>query len=120
MAAAKQIMADIRYAQTIAMAQHDSSWVEFDDGQNLYKLYSGPSAASRTLIYNPFEQEEFIKYLDAGDYKGVVFTNLNIGADKSIAFDWFGNTSNFGEIVLNNYTTIKVEKVTGMAQIITG
>lgn len=118
LAAAKQIMADIRYAQTIAMKEHDSSWVEFDDVENLYKIHSGPNWADKSLVNNPYENEPFIKYLDHGEYKNVVITSLNIGAAKYIAFDWFGNTSNSGEIVLNNSTTIKVENVTGMVQIV--
>lgn len=118
MAVAKQIMADIRYAQTIAMKGHDSSWVEFDDTQNLYGVYSGATEATRSLAVHPLENEAFIQYLDQGKYKNVTITNLNIGADKHIAFDWFGNTSNSGEIVLNNSTTVKVEQETGMVQIV--
>lgn len=118
LAAAKQIMADIRYAQTIAMNEHDSSWVEFDDVSNLYKIYSGINRTTRALVKDPFEQQDFIKYLDQGQYKNVVITGLNIGSDKNIAFDWFGNTSNSGEIILNNSTTISVENVTGMVQIV--
>ncbi len=118
MAAAKQIMADIRYAQSIAMNEHDSSWVVFDDVSNLYKIYSGSTEASRALVKDPFEQQDFIKYLDQGEYKNVIITSLNILPGTSIAFDWFGNTSNFGDIVLNNSTTISVENVTGMVQIV--
>lgn len=115
--AAKIMLADIRYAQSKAMAEHDSTWVEFDESQNLYKLYSGATKATRTLDFNTFENSSFIRYLDQGDFKNVVITDLNIGDDNEIAFDWFGNTSNSGTIVLNNSTTITVEYSTGLVRI---
>lgn len=117
-AAARQVAADIRYAQTVAMAEHDSSWVEFDDTQNVYRVYSGPTTASRTLMAHPLEGGTYIRYLDRGKFKNVTISSLSIGVDKAIGFDWFGNTSNSGQIVLNNWITIDVEKETGLVEII--
>ena len=116
-AAAKQILADIRFAQSLAMMGHDSTWVVFDDDENLYKLYSGATKAARTLVEKSSGDGSYIRQLDQGEYKNVTITGLSIGNDKSIAFDWSGNTNNSGSIILNNTVTVTVAMGTGMVRI---
>ncbi len=115
--AAKQILADLRFAQSVAMTDHDSTWVEFDDNQNLYKLYSGSTKATRTLVEKSSGAGSYIRQLNEGEFNNVTITGLSIGNDKSIAFDWFGNTSDSGSIILSNEVTITVEWGTGMVRI---
>lgn len=116
LAAANIILADIRFAQSLAITEHDSTWVVFDDAQHKYGLYYGPTMNDSPVLNT--SGDPFIQQLDQGHFKNVIISSLNIGNDKSISFDWSGNTSDSGTIILNNSVTVHVELNTGMVKII--
>lgn len=118
MSSARQIAADIRSAQALAISERDSSWVVFDDGNNSYSIYTGNTFATRSPAIDFFKQQDFTRALDEGDFTNVGISALSIGSNKRIGFDRWGNTANYGDITLNNMTTIRVTQSTGMVEIV--
>ncbi len=116
--AATQIATDIRFVQSLAITEHDSTWIEFDDNQHVYTLYSGETEATRTIVQYSSGAGAYIRTLNTGEFRNVTITGLTIGSDKSIAFDRFGNTNDSGSITLNNSVSITVSLGTGMVLIV--
>lgn len=118
LSAARQIAADIRGAQALAMSEHDSAWVVFDDAANSYSIYTGTTYATRTAATDFYTQGNFTKQLNTGEYINVVISGLNIGSRKLIGFDHWGNTPNSGDITLNSSKIVRVTQSTGMVEIV--
>ncbi|MFQ6677179.1 MAG: Tfp pilus assembly protein FimT/FimU [Fidelibacterota bacterium] len=110
--AIEKIKDDVRYIRDYAAARHDTTWLVVDPSTNSYGIYSGPSSSNRTLIVDPATNTQQMSDLTAL-YVDAVITSVSFGGNLEMYFDWWGTPSNGGDIVINNYRTIKIEPKSG-------
>lgn len=127
-AAGTRIVADIRYAQRLALASGLRTWVVLSTGSNNYQLYAenraNPGKANRVAATNPFSQSSTAMQLGASPFNSVSLTAVNINSTSEIEFDSFGKPYDAngvalaanGTITLNNGVTITVYPVSGFVE----
>ena len=106
-----KLMDDIRYVQNYAVTNHRNTWITIDAGSNSYSygIYNTPPNADPQILIDPSTNQ--LAIIDINDYSGVSITNesLNGGLD----FDWLGQPTNSGQIILNNSKIVTIEEETG-------
>jgi len=95
-----RIAGETAYARSYAMANHDTTWVVFDETNNDYGLYVGPSAGSRSLIPDPHSGKTALVDVD-GEYNGITLT-VDFGGANEVSFDWWGRPSSGGSISIDS------------------
>lgn len=86
-AAARQLVADLIFAQSRAIAQQKNVYVVFDPGLQAYQLFVGPSM---TPIMHPVNRTNFIVQFGSSGLSGVTLQSAQIGAGQVVAFDSTG------------------------------
>jgi len=112
MAAAEKLKDDICYIYNLAVTHHDTTWLVVDMDNQLYGLYSGPTALTRQVLIDPSTNESAIVNL-SDSYPGVEFTTAAFGGSSEFYFDWWGTPSAGGTVVINETKTILVTPETG-------
>lgn len=121
--ATQKILADIRYAQSLAMSEHTRTWIVFDEASDGYSVYKGPDKANRSLAVDPLTKGPFTINL-SDEYTGVTITGVNFGGSNEIQFDSCGTSYDGdgnllpvggGYVELNGSMSIKVTRNTGRA-----
>lgn len=97
-AAATKITADIRYAQQLAMDNHDDYRITFNKTGSSYSLYNLDSPT--TPITDPFSGSSFTVQLNTDIYAGVTITEATFGLSTYLDFDDEGNASSSGTITI--------------------
>ena len=112
-AVAERLLGDINLIRSMAMSQHDTTWLVVDQAQNQYSLYSGPTG-SRVLIPDPETGDAITLDLDSA-YSDVQITSVSFGGSSEVSFNWWGTPSSGGTIELNSGArTITLVAETGM------
>ena len=113
-AVSDRLIQDLNLVRSMAVSQHDTTWLVVNQAQNQYGLWIGP-AASRVLIPDPQSGESLTLDLDSA-YAGVAITSASFGGSSEVSFNWWGTPSSGGTIVLNSGSrTITLVAETGMA-----
>ena len=112
-AVADRLIEDLSLLRSIAISQHETTWLVVDQAQNQYGLWVGPSG-SEVLIPDPETGESLVLDLDSA-YSGVSISSVSFGGYPEVSFDWWGTPSSGGTLVLNSTRTITLVAETGMA-----
>jgi prepilin-type N-terminal cleavage/methylation domain-containing protein len=135
-AAARVVIADLIYAQSMAISSSSTYYVRFDTGTNSYKVLSNASPSGDTVASNPLTQLSYVQTFGSGSkFDTIVLQSATInGTDAAyqpcftVAFDEMGapyaysyttankNDLNSGSIVVKsgNFTkTITISPYTG-------
>lgn len=112
-AATERLIGDLNLIRSMAISQHDTTWLVVDPAQNQYSLYSGPTG-SRVLIPDPETGDAITLDLDSA-YSDVQITSVSFGGSSEVSFNWWGTPSSGGTIELNSGArTITLVAETGM------
>lgn len=112
-AVSDRLIQDFNLVRSMAVSQHDTTWLIVDQAQNQYGLWIGPSG-SRVLIPDPNTGESIVLDLDSA-YSGVQITSASFGGSSEVSFNWWGTPSSGGTIVLNGGSrTITLTAETGL------
>ncbi len=112
LAAGEKMVDDLKYIYNYAITQHDTTWMVVDIPNNRYAIFSGPTVASRTLLYDPSTNDTAYVELDTF-FPGIKITSVNFGGSSEVMFDWWGTPSSGGTIELDSTYTITVVAETG-------
>lgn len=112
-AVSDRLTEEIAYTRNYAATKHDTTWVVFDVASNAYGLYVGPTAGTRVLIPDPHENVAGVVDLD-DEYTGVTLTSADFSGSSEVSFNWFGEPSSSGTIVINGSTQLNLEAGTGV------
>ncbi len=113
-AVAERLIEDLNFLRSMAVSHHDTTWMVVNVAANEYGLYSGPTAGTRVLIPDPQSGESAVLDLDT-DYPNIYITSASFGGSSEVSFDWWGNPSAGGTMVLNGDRTITLVSETGLA-----
>ncbi len=140
-AAARILVADLIYAQNVAIAKQQTTYVRFSTASNNYKLLSVANSGGDTVMSHPMTQQSYVQQfgstskgletvsVQSADFDGVDNT---IADEFTLAFDEMGAPYAFcydvngssdlknGQIVLQAgsfTTTITVQPYTGEIQV---
>jgi len=92
--AAKKLMADLRYAQSIAMGSDTNVTVCFDDASRSYAARYDNGACSGAYLKDPFSGGDLTMDFDTDpQFKGVVF-NSSFNGGHQVTFDRLGRPAN--------------------------
>jgi len=109
---ADRFLEEIKYVRNYAITQHDTTWLVMDETNNQYGIYSGPTALTRVLIPDPHSTTAAVIDLD-DEYNQVSFTS-DFGGSDEVYFNWWGEPSSGGQIVINGDITLVLESGTGI------
>lgn len=112
MAAARRLVADLEYAQSMSITEQSPVTVTFLEGDERYTLTN----ASGTLKH-PIDKDDYVVDFDDGqDFGQVDLYSASFGTQKAVTFDELGAPSQAGTILLQagpHLYTIKVAAATG-------
>ncbi len=120
--AAKKLISDIRYTQTVAITTKTDYAIEFNTTQNTYRVYR---VSDNSSLLDPFTKLPLeIDFDTHNQYRGIEIQNVDIGGTQILRFNWKGtpqtatgqNLTNEGNITLEyqgNQVTIKITPYTG-------
>ena len=98
--AAKKIISDICYAQSLAVSQHDDYAVYFDIYDNSYRVYR---VSDNTTAKDPFTRTDLVVDFDTENlYKGVDILSVDFDATNILRFNWEGTPYDGNGDILNN------------------
>jgi prepilin-type N-terminal cleavage/methylation domain-containing protein len=86
-AAARQLVADLVFAQSRAISQQKNVYVVFDQSLQAYQLFVGPSM---TPMMHPVNRTNFLVQFGSSHLTGVSLQSAQIGAGQVVAFDSTG------------------------------
>lgn len=107
---------DIRRARHYAIDHHDTTWVVVDVSNNNYGIYKGNSPSNRELILDPLANTPTLIDFDATDYSGVSIISAQFDGSSEFYFDYWGEPSNSGTVVINS-KIISISEGTGHVSI---
>jgi len=114
--ASKKIMADLRYAQSIAMGSDTNVTVCFDDASRSYAARYDNGTCNGAYLKDPFSGGDLIMVFDTDpQFKGVVF-NSSFGGGH-MTFDRLGRPSSDGTVNVtfgDNFYSVGVTAGTGL------
>ncbi len=125
-ACVQKMLFDIRYAQYLAIAEHETYAIEFDVGNNYYRVYD---PATGDLIRDPYTGLNLSIDLDeTSEYAGLTISAVDIDTADEVRFTSFGRPLNSsggdlaatGSVTVSyggNSRTIVVYPVTGWVEI---
>lgn len=127
-AAVQRLVADMRYAQRLAMSRHQIHGVSFKITQERYIVYQGSEA---TPVDDPFNKgsDFIVNYAEEEPFKEVDLYSANFGGATEVRFDSYGtplDTSDtaletIGAVTLrsgNNEIVIQIIPNTGKIDIV--
>jgi MSHA pilin protein MshC len=96
--AARKLAADIRYAQQVALSQHEAHGIEFDTTNNRYRLYA---VSSGTNVTDPLTREAgvsgqswtsgyVVTYNTDPEFEGIDMTSASFGSASILRFTSLG------------------------------
>jgi prepilin-type N-terminal cleavage/methylation domain-containing protein len=126
-AAARNVKADIRYAQSYALRTQLSTCIFFTPATGIYDLYYESSPGTWTLMTNPLLNGSYTVNITTGNYSGVVLSQTNFnGVNNGLVFDDSGTPyscnsscgaitllSAQGSVTFSGGTTVTVQANTG-------
>jgi Tfp pilus assembly protein FimT len=121
--AVKTLVADIRYAQQMAIARHTNIRVTFSTtGENYTVREETPMGSNTwTVMRHPFTKGNYtVNYLTDLQYKGIDVSNVNFAGGMNLTFDWQGSPSSNGTVVYmlkGGTKTVAVEAQTGKVSV---
>lgn len=114
--AARKLLFDIRYAQRLAIAQHDSYGVEFNTAANTYRIYK---VSDNSTAIEPLSRSSFlVDYTANTEFKDIDITSVNFGGTTKIAFSSLGVPKNGSGVDLSVNGTVTIS-YKGSSQTIT-
>lgn len=122
-AAAKTLVADMRYTQQMAIARHTNTRMSFSVAGDNYTVWEEtPMGSSNwTMMKSPFTKGNYIvNYPTDLQYKGIDITTASFNGSANFTFDWRGAPSSNGTVVYslkNAVKTISVEAQTGRVSV---
>jgi prepilin-type N-terminal cleavage/methylation domain-containing protein len=97
-AAAKKLIADIRYSQGVAMSRHTNTTVVFTPSGNGYSLFDNDTGK---LLVDPFSRgNATVIFGNGNQFNGVSITSVNFNGTGTLRFDYQGNPQNGAGLVL--------------------
>jgi len=86
--AAKKLISDIRYTQSLAVSRHDDYAIYFDvDGEN-YRVYR---VSDGKLAKDPFTNTDLIvDFTTDSEYRGINIYKVNFSGGDILRFNWRG------------------------------
>ncbi|MDP8233395.1 MAG: hypothetical protein P9M06_01140 [Candidatus Saelkia tenebricola] len=91
-ACAQKIHADIRYAQYLSIAEHRVYGIEFDSGDNYYRVYDPDTG---DLAIDPYTRADLELDLDdSREYEGISITSVNFDSADEVRFTSLGKPLN--------------------------
>ena len=125
-AAARRLVSDLRYAQSLTMASRTVHHVVFDTEQDRYAII----ASDRTPVVDPADRKRALAmdYRAGGELRGVTITSASFGGTAEVSFDDLGTPRTgsgatlreTGRVVLGYEgitAEVEVAPATGMARI---
>jgi prepilin-type N-terminal cleavage/methylation domain-containing protein len=105
LAAARNVKADIRYAQSYALRTQLRTCISFNAATEIYSLYYESPPGTWTLMTNPLLNGSYTVNVGTGNYSGVNLSQTNFnGVNNGLVFDDSGTpyscTSTCGTITL--------------------
>jgi len=86
--AIKEVVADIRFVQTVAISTHEDYAIEFDPVADTYRAYR---VADNTPLKDPFTGNDLeVNFAVDPQYKGVDITNVDVEGTDTLRFNWQG------------------------------
>ncbi len=124
--AAKKLISDIRYTQTVAITTKQDYAIDFDVVQNVYRAYR---VSDNSTLLDPFTHAPLeIDFKTHSQYRGVDIQNVDIGGGTTLRFNWQGtpqtgtgsDLTTQGNITLeykNSEILIKITPYTGKIEV---
>lgn len=120
--AAGKLVADLQYAQQLAMTGSQRHGIAFDKSQNRYTVFSGTPA---TPVTSPAGQTPFIVQYGQAPLSHVVLSSVDFDGTNVLYFNSQGRPlggsggglASDGTIVLNSSVTVTIVRETGYARI---
>ncbi len=98
--AAKKIISDIRYTQSLAMSQHEDYAVSFDIYDDSYRVYR---ISDNTTAKDPFSKTDLVVDFDNENlYKGINIVSVDFDTTNVLRFNWEGTPYDGNGDILNN------------------
>jgi len=87
--AVDRLVADIRYAQNLAIADHEEVYVAFSTAGDTYEVYN--MVGSKTYYANPYSQEDFIvNFTTDKEFKNIDISAANFDGTATLRFSALG------------------------------
>jgi len=86
--AAKKLISDIRYAQSLAVSRHDDYAVSFDVNGENYRVYC---VSDGKLAKDPFTNTDLVvDFTTDSQYRGINIYKVNFAGGDILRFNWRG------------------------------
>jgi prepilin-type N-terminal cleavage/methylation domain-containing protein len=86
--AARKLVSDIRYAQRLAIARHETYGVEFNTGSDSYRLFR---ASDNSTATDPLTRSDMIiDFTAQTEYRGIDLSSANFGGTNKVQFNSLG------------------------------
>lgn len=111
--AARRLAADLRYARTLSLSQAAEHGLVFDVGLGFYQSLD---IAGRTVPSADHADEALLRNL-TGDLAGVSIASADFGGVAELRFDFRGDPSSSGQVVLTNGASARTVTVNELGEV---
>ncbi len=113
-AAAQRVATDIRLARVLAISNHGTYGIEFNQGGNSYYLYSWDGVNKTTLAETHTGQPHIVDFDDIPEYQGITISSLSMCSGincftAEIRIDPFGVPSDGTDTAFTNPATVALQ-----------
>jgi Tfp pilus assembly protein FimT len=128
-AAARQLVRDLTFARTRAMATGTNSWVVFNTASGTWSVLAenpaSPGRVGATTITDPATQQTMVERVGADEFAGVSITSVSFNGQSEVGFDRLGRPlmsngtahTTTGTVVFSGGWTVSVLPSTGVASL---
>ena len=88
-AAARRLVSDLRYAQSLAMSRRVIHGILFDPAAEKYTVFA-PNAATPIVDPADLARTLVVDYTSRTEFKGVLVQSASFGTTPGVTFDYFG------------------------------